>query len=180
MGNWLVDELIASGTSYEETCALVARALEKPIRVLAAKRVLGQASELQAELDEICHETAERLGMPTVLVTLIDDANVQFIGVYGTEQRAGPIDKSVCQITVSSDSPLVVADAFEMVTVPIVTANAQAANARSYFGAPWHASNQPIGTVCAFGPNPKVWTDEEKAFVETQAARVEELVAQLG
>lgn len=178
--NWLVDELISAGASYEDTCVRLARALEKPIRVLAAKRVLERADRLQDQLDEICLETAERLGMPTVLVTLIDDSAIQFIGAYGAGHERAPIEKSVCQVATVSGESLAIEDAFEMVTVPVVTQNAQEANARSYFGAPWHASNQPIGTVCAFGPDVREWTDEEKAFVEAQADRVEELVAQLG
>lgn len=131
--------------------------------------------ELQARLDEHARRTAEVLGTPISLVTVVLDTAQCFAGAHGiegwlAETRGTPSEWAFCTQAVRSRSNYVVEDAsLDPVQHdnPLVTRD----GIRSYAGIPLVTSRgQVIGTLCVIGTEPRRFSADDIAMLERLAA----------
>lgn len=128
------------------------------------------------EFDRITRMAAELLGVPLVLVSLIDAEREFFLSRAGSgapDVRETPLSHSFCQYVVATEEPLVVADAR---AVPWLRESAASAHVGvvAYAGFPLHAEDgQPIGTFCAIDEKPREWSERELDVLRDFAAIVQ-------
>lgn len=117
-------------------------------------------------LDRIAGLVRRVLGVPTALVTLVEDARQVFPGAIGLPEpwqtrRETPLSHSFCQHVVSDGAPLVVSDAR---TDPRLAANLAIPDLGviAYAGMPLtNRAGAVIGSLCAIDSEPREWTDDE-------------------
>ena len=86
-------------------------------RRVAALRAAGLLDLPVAEdFDRVTRMAAELLGVPIVLVSLVDSDRQFFLSCVGlgrelSEERETPLSHSFCQYVVAGDEPLVISDA---------------------------------------------------------------------
>ena len=137
------------------------------------------APGLRAELDDITRHTAEELGQPVSLVTIVLDRAQLFLGRHGLEgwaDEAGgtPAEWAFCAEMVRTGRPYVMPDA----TVdplhhdnPLVTE----VGVRSYAGAPLVTDNgQVLGGHCVVGLEPHEYSEHDLAVLREAADHVME------
>lgn len=136
--------------------------------------------ELRRHLDRIAERTAERLGQPIGLVTMVLDTAQVFTGSYGlrgwlAEMAATPIEWSFCVNAVESGTAYVVPDATidaAQATNPLVTVD----GLRSYAGVPIVIDGAVLGAHCVLGTDPRVFTDADLAELRRGAEEISELL----
>ncbi len=144
------------------------------LRVLAGIDVDGP--RLRADLDAITARTADRLGLPISLVTLVLDS-VQLIagahGVDGWVAAAGgiPVEWSFCAHAVATGRPYVVTDA---AADPVHAGNPLVAidGIASYAGVPVIVDGQVLGAHCVIGAATHTFTDIDLADLHAATAEV--------
>ncbi|WP_432547174.1 GAF domain-containing protein [Kineococcus sp. SYSU DK004] len=138
----------------------------------------GEHPELKRRLDEVATRTAERLGFPISLVSLVLDSSVLFAGSHGlvgwiAEVGALPAEWSFCTTTVVEDSVHVVQDAGTHPRhrdKPTVT---EEGGARAYAGVPLRTpEGQVVGAHCVIGVEPHDFGPGEIAELERAAAEI--------
>ncbi|KRD43629.1 hypothetical protein ASE38_05265 [Cellulomonas sp. Root930] len=114
------------------------------------------------------------VGAPVSLVSFVDDVGQVFPGALGLPEpwmsrRGTELSHSFCQYVVSSDAPLVVADARDVdflrdnLAIPDLSAIA-------YAGFPLHdLDGRAVGSLCAIDDQPREWTPEELAVLSDLA-----------
>ena len=141
-------------------------------RILDPRRLSALAetglmdSEIEAAFDRFTHLAARWLGVPTAVISLVDDKRQFFLSAVGlseelTKARQTPLSHSFCQYAVSSVKPLVVTDAR---THPFLHDNlaTKELGIVSYAGVPLVTSDeQVLGTLCVVDGEPRPWTDDE-------------------
>ncbi len=127
-------------------------------------------------LDELCLRTAQRLGSPVALVSLVDEEGQALPGVFGLaepwlSERWTPLTHSFCQHVVTSGEPFVVTNANDD---PLVAKNLaiMELGVIAYAGVPLVADGQVVGALCAIDHKPRVWTDEQVMELGVLSAEV--------
>lgn len=137
-------------------------------------------AELRSRLDRIAERTAERLGQPIALVSMVLDTAQVFSGSYGltgwlAEMAGTPLEWSFCVNAVRTGAPYVVpdatVDALQAVN-PLVTVD----GIRSYAGVPIVIDGAVLGAHCVLGLDPHEFTDAELAELRRGAAEISELL----
>jgi GAF domain-containing protein len=152
--------------------------LNDPQRLAA----LRAASLLDAppveDFDRVTRMAAELLGVPVVLVSLVDAERQFFLSCVGlgrpwSEARETPLSHSFCQYVVAGAEPLVIRDTRE---VPWLRDNAAIADLGmvAYAGFPLHTTDgQPIGSFCAIDDTPREWSERELGLLRDFTAIVQ-------
>jgi GAF domain-containing protein len=144
-------------------------------RLAAVQRADLLDAPADEELDRITRMAAAQLGVPVVLVSLID-ANRQFfasgvgLGQPWSDAREAPLSHSFCQYVVAGQAPLLVTDARTVPGLrdgPAITELGVIA----YAGFPLFAEDgQPIGSFCAIDHDPHAWNEHELAQIRDFSA----------
>ena len=136
-------------------------------RRVAALRAAGLLDLPVAEdFDRVTRMAAELLGVPIVLVSLVDSDRQFFLSCVGlgrelSEERETPLSHSFCQYVVAGDEPLVISDAR---VVSWLRDNPAIPDLGfvAYAGVPLRAAGgEPIGSFCAIDDQPRAWSARE-------------------
>ncbi|MGJ0117685.1 GAF domain-containing protein [Williamsia sp. MIQD14] len=131
--------------------------------------------------DRIAAMAVDALDVPSAGVSLVSDEKQWFCSAAGltgdlAETRTVSLDRSLCQVAVSSGEPLILEDARLHPTLadhPIVADGTVIA----YAGIPLtDAAGNAIGTLCAWDDKPKQWTTGHIQILEDLAAIVRERI----
>jgi GAF domain-containing protein len=137
------------------------QALASPSRLAALQRTgLLEACEA-GRLDALTRLAAQILGVPTVVVSLVDAERQCFKGVSsaGGNVKHGwhPLNVTFCQDVIAWGEPIIVADT---VTEPLTVG--RDIKARAYAGVPLiNDEGQVLGTLCAMDYQPRPWTERD-------------------
>ncbi|WP_432511010.1 GAF domain-containing protein [Kineococcus sp. SYSU DK001] len=154
-----------------------ASVLTDRVRLEAVAAWDGSQPELKRRLDEVAARTAERLGFPLSLVSLVLDASTLFAGSHGlvgwvAEVGGVPAEWSFCTTTAVEGAPYVVTDAAvddRQRDNPVVTEG----GVRSYAGVPLRTRDgQVVGAHCVLGVEPHEFGPGEIAELERAAAEL--------
>jgi PAS domain S-box-containing protein len=143
-------------------------------RASAARRLAPDEEGIPA-LNRLAELAARLLGAGSAQVSLLSDVQLvaggagQALSSVGLE---GPLEESLCTVTVASGAPLAVSDAGADVRVSELPP-VRSGNVGSYLGVPLVADDgQTIGALCVFDPEPRTWSDADVALLEQLAAPV--------
>ncbi|WP_229068256.1 GAF domain-containing protein [Actinoplanes sp. DH11] len=136
--------------------------------------------ELRRHLDRVAARTAERLGQPIALVSMVLDTAQVFPGSYGltgwlAEMAGTPIEWSFCVNAVRTGAAYVVPDATadaEQADNPLVTVD----GVRSYAGVPIVIDGAVLGAHCVLGRDSHDFTDADLAELRRSAEEISELL----
>jgi GAF domain-containing protein len=143
------------------------------------------APGLSARLDPICAGTAERIGAPVSMISIILDSAQFILGSHGlqgwvAEVQGVPAEWAVCTHTVLAGAPYCVADALIdplHVENPLLTA----AGLRSYAGVPlFDDSGEVLGAHCVLDVTTRTFTDQELDVLRHGAAKAMRILAGTG
>lgn len=134
-------------------------------------------SEPAESLERFIRIAQLALGVPVVLISLVDDNRQFFANSVGlpapwAEKRETPLSHSFCKHVVERRAPLVVADA---PSDPVVKDNLAIRDlgVLAYAGMPITTDDsQTLGSFCAIDGKPHQWTDRELALLKDLAASV--------
>lgn len=121
-------------------------------------------------LQDLTRRASQALDLPIALVSIVLDGAQYFAASQGLdgwikEARGTPVEWSFCQHAVRKKEPFAVENAGEDARVqesPLVSQD----GIGCYFGVPLITSNgHAVGTLCVIGPNPRTFSDEERAQV---------------
>jgi len=145
----------------------------------AAVRRLLPALDDTVGLDRLTRLAALLLDAPRAQVSLISDVQVVVSshgGQLPPEQRRGPLEDSLCTVTVQGGRPLAVGDALldaRVSGLPPVVRGA----VRAYLGVPLRdSSGTLLGALCVHDVTPRVWSPQQ---VGVLAELAESVVAEL-
>jgi PAS domain S-box-containing protein len=136
-------------------------ALASPARLAAIHKTgLLETSE-EERFDGFTRLAAEILGVPTVLITLVESKRQYFKSVACTNGLASvgwqPLDTSFCQDVVAAGSPLILSD---VLAEPHLSE--RSVKLRAYAGVPLtNDEGHVLGALCALDTEPHQWTDKD-------------------
>ncbi len=134
-------------------------------------------------LDELALRTAQRVGSPVALISLVDTEGQALPGAFGlaepwASERWTPLTHSFCQHVVTSGEPFVVSNANDD---PLVAKNlaVMELGVIAYAGVPLRAGDdgQVVGALCAIDHKPRLWSDEQVEELRTLSAEVADQLA---
>jgi GAF domain-containing protein len=146
--------------------SVVTAALCDRQRVAAVRRLVPLYRPPSMSFDRLTRLAAELLQAPVALLTLVEDDRQFFISSYGLNEpirsaRQTPLDYSICQYAVATQSPVVVADALRE---PFL-ANHRAVielGVAAYAGVPLITPERfAVGTLCVIDFDRHDWTDDQ-------------------
>lgn len=135
--------------------------------------------------DSLTERAARELGVPTAVISLVDDRRQFFKSAVGldaevAEQRGTPLSHSFCQHVVHTGTPLRVEDARHH---PLVRDNLAVRDLDliAYLGMPLVAPDgEVVGSLCAISSEPHRWSAEDaERLSELAAAAMEEIGARV-
>ncbi len=159
-----------------------AEVLQNPLR-LAALRASGLLdSPPEAAFDRVTGLAARLLGVPSALLSLVDQERQFFKSQTGLPEpwasaRETPLTHSFCQWVVGGREPVTVADAREH---PVLRHNAAVRdlNVIAYLGVPVRSTQgETLGSFCAIEAQPRAWSAHDRAVLEDLSKLVESAVA---
>ncbi len=132
--------------------------------------------------DRITELVAALLDAPVALLSLVDERRQFFKSMQGlegpaAEARGTPVSAAFCRHVVEGDAALVVENAREH---PLVWNNRsiEELGIVAYLGEPVRRpSGQPIGSLCAIGPEPRAWSARDRRVLRTLAKAVDAEIA---
>jgi len=147
-------------------------ALANPARLAALQKTGLLDTPEEEQFDAFTRLAAQLLGVPTVLISLVD-SNRQYF--KSAECRNGgatagwtPLGSCLCQDIVRSGKPLVVAD---VQADPIFSE--RSTTIRAYAGLPLiSADGKILGAFCALDTAPREWSAKDMAILTTLASGV--------
>ena len=127
--------------------------------------------------DRLTELAARELGVPTAVMSLVDDRRQFFKSMRGlegeaAEQRGTPLSHSFCQHVVHTGTPLCVEDARRH---PLVRDNLAVRDVEviAYLGVPLVTSDGAVvGSLCAIDAEPHTWTDADAERLGALAGEV--------
>ena len=148
---------------------------EKRLSALTASALLDTPAE--AAFDRFTRLAARLLGVPMVLVSLVDDHRQFFKSAVGLPEpwaarRETPLSHSFCQYGVTTNEPLIVIDARQH---PWLKENLAITELGviAYAGIPLvNTEAQVLGMFCVIDSAPRAWSEEEIATLRELAAMV--------
>jgi PAS domain S-box-containing protein len=150
-------------------------AVRDPTRLATLRCAALLDSPAEDSFDRLTRLAAKVLKAPIALVSLVEEDRQFFGSCFGlpepwASRRETPLSHSVCQYTVNSGEPLIIADAREH---PLVQDNLAIPDLGviAYAGVPLITSNgQVLGSFCAIDSKPRKWTEEEIEILRDLAA----------
>ncbi|WP_165611763.1 HWE histidine kinase domain-containing protein [Cognatiyoonia koreensis] len=141
---------------------------------LSTLEKMGLMNSLPEEaFDRITRMAQAMTGEPVSLLSFVDNQRQSFKSRQGFDVAETPLTHSFCQYVVSSNAPLVVADA----TVhPTLRENGAVKDydVVAYLGVPVHGpEGEVLGSLCSIGNQPKNWSERDLAALEDLANMVE-------
>lgn len=119
-------------------------------------------------------------GAPFSQVSLIGDEQAVPVacGFENDPSARTPAEDSLCSVTVAGGEPLAVTSAPSDPLVRDLPPVAEG-SVRSYLGAPiFSPAGQPLGAICAFGPEPRDWSATEmEVMVDLATLAAREILA---
>jgi GAF domain-containing protein len=141
------------------------------VRLAALRRLKILDTPASESFDRVTRLAAAAIGVPIVLMSLVDERRQWFKSRVGLEATETLRDISFCTHAVAQRRPLVVADALKderFATNPLVIGEPKI---RFYAGVPLYTHDeQAIGTLCAIDRQPRE-LDSSKAICCTRAIR---------
>jgi len=137
------------------------QALTSPERLAALHNTGLLESPAEERLDGFTRLAAQILGVPTVVISLVDQTRQYFKSVCcqnGSESGGWrQLDTCYCQDVVGSGRPLIMADAWNEPQFA-----ERGSKIRGYAGIPLKTSSgQIVGTLCALDERPRDWTKRD-------------------
>ncbi len=140
--------------------------LRDPGRLAALRALALLDSAIDPAFDRLTRLATKVLGVPTALVSLVDEDRQFFKSCVGLSEpwaaeRQTPLSHSFCQYAVATGEPFIVENAREH---PLVDTNLaiEALDVVAYAGIPLVTSDGfVIGTVCVIDRVPRSWTADE-------------------
>ena len=133
-------------------------------------------SPADAAFDALTQMAARLFGVPTVLISLMDEERQWFKSRVGFAACETARNVSFCRVIIEEDAPLVVPDAradARFAANPLVTG---APHVRFYAGAPLRApEGVTLGTLCLLDTKPREFSDQDSA----QLAELAQLIVKL-
>ena len=131
--------------------------------------------------DRLTRLTSRTLGVPVVLVSLVDNERQFFKSAIGLSEpwntcRQTPLTHSFCQYVVAEGMPLVIPDARNN---PLVADNLAIPDlgVEAYLGIPLRSRDGAVlGSLCAIDTSPRAWTDADITDLSDFAHLVEEQI----
>lgn len=141
------------------------RELER-LAALRALRILDTPPE--PRFDALTRTACRLFGVPTALISLVDENRQWFKSRAGLNATETPRDISFCGHAILNDEPFVIEDALRdqrFLDNPLVAGDL---GLRFYAGAPLHdPQGLPLGTLCLIGYQPRAFTqDEREALID--------------
>jgi GAF domain-containing protein len=150
-------------------------------RLAALHKLVLLDTPASASFDRLTQLTAQLMGVPIALISLVDEERQWFLSRVGLDAKQTERDISFCAHAVAADAPLVVGDAWldpRFADNPLVTGQPLV---RAYLGVPVHApGGLPIGTLCVIDRRPRSFTSSEVQAIQRLAKFADELVARHG
>ncbi|MGL6050670.1 MAG: GAF domain-containing protein [Aeromonas salmonicida] len=138
---------------------------------LASYGVLDTPSD--EHLDRLVRLAAKLIHAPIALISLIDAKRQWFLARHGLEITETPRHMAFCAHAISSDKPLIIADAQldpRFRTNPLVTSEPYI---RFYAGVPLKAQNgHNLGTLCILDRMPRHFTNSQESLLHDLAQLV--------
>jgi diguanylate cyclase len=152
-----------------------ARIPENDAARVAALRSLGLLDSAPTEaFDQVTRLTAKALGIPIVLVTLVDEHRQWFKSRVGVEVTQTPRAVSFCAHVMVSMRPLVVRDASRDARFAANPTVMNAPHVRSYAGVPLFTTDgHAIGTLCAIDHKAREFDEKEMRILRDAAAIIQ-------
>lgn len=139
-----------------------AEEVSEPARLTALERTGLLDSPDDEAFDRLTRLSADLLGAPIALVSLVDRERQFFKSAVGLDEpwasrRQTPLSHSFCKHVVAGSEPFVVTDARDS---PLVRANLAVSelNVVAYAGVPIVSEGQPIGALCVIDREPHPWS----------------------
>ena len=79
--------------------------------MLTVADVLARGYERAAELDAVCEEVTDTIGIPVCVVSILQGETQYFVASHGTTLLSSALADSACQRTVQRSLPTIIADA---------------------------------------------------------------------
>jgi signal transduction histidine kinase len=144
---------------------------EARLAILNELEILDTANE--AALDELTALAAEVLGVPTVLISLVDRNRQWFKSKLGLDTTETPRSVSFCGHAILDSKTLIVEDASEDLRFfdnPLVVG---APHISFYAGVPLEVQGELVGAFCAMDSKKRVISDRQKELLELIARQVQ-------
>ena len=144
---------------------------EARLAILNELEILDTANE--AALDELTALAAEVLGVPTVLISLVDRNRQWFKSKLGLDTTETPRNVSFCGHAILDSKTLIVEDASEDLRFfdnPLVVG---APHISFYAGVPLEVQGEFVGAFCAMDSKKRVISDRQKELLELIARQVQ-------
>ena len=142
------------------------------LRVLTSYRIVDTAAD--PSFDDLASLTAELLGVPIALVSIVDASRQWFKARVGTSVRETTRNISFCAHAILQDELFVVSDAStdpRFKKNPLVTGQPKI---RFYAGAPLKSPDgYALGTLCVVDSKPRILREEQKKSLRILARHVE-------
>ncbi|TYP86523.1 SpoIIE family protein phosphatase [Blastococcus xanthinilyticus] len=143
-------------------------------RLETARRLVAEAMGSRS-LQRLTDLAARLLDCEVAQVSLLGEVQTAVAGSGLPPGGIGmqrPLDDSLCAIAVSTDGPLVVADAVRDGRVRD-RAPVRSGRIGAYLGIPLRVDGgEPIGALCVYGSRPRSWSDQEVALLRQIADSV--------
>jgi len=150
------------------------QALTSPARLAALQKTGLLDGPCEDCFDAFTRLAAQLVGVPTVLISLVESGRQYFKSTAGAEEPTRgwhPLDTTYCQDVVGGAAPIVVADAWNETALA-----GRGTKARAYAGFPLTTEDgHVLGTFCALDERPRDWTrrDIDVLTALTSATRSE-------
>jgi CheY-like chemotaxis protein len=142
-------------------------------RLVALRRHQILDTPPEETFDKITSLLARLLGAPSACVSLVDEVRVWFKSAHGVDVDEVSREPGLCSTTIERDAVHYLED---VALHPEARKNSlvdREGGVRFYVGAPLTtADGHRIGTLCAFGPEPRKLAPEHLELVETLAGLV--------
>lgn len=139
----------------------LSRRIASPTRLAAVQRTGLLDTAAEPSLQRLTLEAAERLGVPSTFISLVDRDRDFYASHFGFGE---PLDsvrqlegRTFCHYAIRSREPLVIDDALRDPVyrdVPTVTT----LGVRAYLGVPLLLDDEIIGSFCAIAFEPRAWS----------------------
>ncbi|HEX6629176.1 MAG TPA: PAS domain S-box protein [Gemmatimonadaceae bacterium] len=148
------------------------KVLTSPVRLAALNNSGLLDTGTEDRLDTFTRLAAQLLGVPTVLISLVEGTREYFKSVATTSDAFAvgwhPLDLTYCQDVVGTGRPLVTADAWNEGEL-----KQRGTKVRAYAGMPLATDEgHVIGTFCALDERPRDWTKRDVEVLGALAAAV--------
>jgi PAS domain S-box-containing protein len=153
---------------------MVSSSANETERLAALRRYNILDTPAETAFDRITALAARLFGVPTALVSLVDESRAWFKSCYGFDRQEVPRDATICSFALLSDDVLVVPDARQddrFACNPFVQSEP---GLRFYAGAPLITQDSfNLGTLCLLDTQPReALTDEQTVILADLAAIV--------